>query len=143
MGGHGCGVRGKIYILAIFFPDSIMCLETLKMFSLSVIKCTRFFYCARDKVTKQQQFRIFLKKNCTTETWFSEPRFSEILDLMNKIQLPWSYIHIRFLNRLDLVNMVARSLLLTKSRLFKNWVWIKSKIWQKRVGFYSSNRVFH
>ena len=73
MGGHGCGVRGKIYILAIFFPDSIMCLETLifgvlKMFSLSVIKCTRFFYCARDKVTKQQQFRIFLKKNCTPET---------------------------------------------------------------------------
>ena len=65
MGGHGCGVRGKIYILAIFFPDSIMCLETLifGVHTKNVLafchKMYTFFYCARDKVTKQQQFRIF------------------------------------------------------------------------------------
>ena len=27
----------------------------------------------------------------TPETQFSEPRFSEILDLMNKLQVPFSY----------------------------------------------------
>ena len=27
----------------------------------------------------------------TPETRFSEPRFSEVLDLMNKLQLPFSY----------------------------------------------------
>ena len=26
-----------------------------------------------------------------SEPWFSEPQFSEILDLMNKLQLPFSY----------------------------------------------------
>ena len=30
------------------------------------------------------------KKSGTPETRFSEPQFSEILDLMNKLQLPFS-----------------------------------------------------
>ena len=37
--------------------------------------------------------KIFnLCKKSTPETRFSEPRFSEILNLMNKLQLPFSYI---------------------------------------------------
>ena len=39
----------------------------------------------------------------TSETRFSEPRFSEILDLMNKLQLTFSYFTL-YLHRLDLVN---------------------------------------
>ena len=38
----------------------------------------------------------------TPETRFSEPGFSEILNLMNKFQLPISYFN--SLSRLDLVN---------------------------------------
>ena len=36
-------------------------------------------------------FNFFEKKYKTPKTGFSEPGFSEILDLMNKLQLPFSY----------------------------------------------------
>ena len=34
---------------------------------------------------------LYISEPSTPKTWFSEPRFSEILDLMNKILLPFSY----------------------------------------------------
>ena len=44
----------------------------------------------------------------TPKTRFSEPRFSEILNLMNKLQLPFSYFTLYsdsiLVNRLNLVN---------------------------------------
>ena len=47
-------------------------------------------------------FRDFLYNKRYTETRFSEPRFSEILDLMNKLQIPLSYLNSA--SRLDLMN---------------------------------------
>ena len=42
-----------------------------------------------EKDTKLPTYRMLL--DCIHETRFSEFRFSEMLDLMNKLQLPFSY----------------------------------------------------
>ena len=57
---------------------------------------------------------IWLKKD-TPETQFSEPWFSELLDLMNKLQLPFSYFTL--VKWLNLVNKKGLKTMFTKSRI--------------------------
>ena len=57
----------------------------------------------------------------TPETRFSEPGFSEIFDLMNKLQLPFLYLNslsrLDLVNRLNLVNKKGLTIRFTKSSL--------------------------
>ena len=46
-----------------------------------------FFAPCQGKISRQKAYLGVGKP----KTGFSEPRFSEILDLMNKLQLPFSY----------------------------------------------------
>ena len=57
----------------------------------------------------------------TPKTRFSEPRFSELLDLMNKLQLTffifYSLSRLDLVNRLNLVNKKGLTITFTKSSL--------------------------
>ena len=57
----------------------------------------------------------------TPETRFSEPRFSEVLNLMNELQLPFSYFALYpdliLVNKLNLVNKRGLTTMFIKSNL--------------------------
>ena len=56
-----------------------------------VIICVQYLYNRSSIWPKRLESFVITFFCSTTKTWFSEPRFSEILDLMNKPQLPFSY----------------------------------------------------
>ena len=68
--------------------------------------------------------KVWFEKKNSTKVHPTETRFSEILDLMNKLQLPSSYFAILSkldsVNLLDLVNKRGLTTTFTKSSIFKN-----------------------
>ena len=64
---------------------------------------------------------MFQKLPTTPETRFSEPRFSEVLNLMNELQLPFSYFALYpdliLVNKLNLVNKRGLTTTFIKSSL--------------------------
>ena len=68
---------------------------------------------------------------CIAETQFSEPRFSEILDLMNKLQLPFSY----FTLYPELVNKRGLTAMFTKSSLGCTLYNMAPSLWISKVTF--------
>ena len=67
--------HGGCSVVVVALVLSFACGQIVSQFTFDQVK----------KVTS------ILVENSTLETRFSEPRFSEILDLMNKLQLPFSY----------------------------------------------------
>ena len=62
-------------LLSTLWPDSIPCMD------ISILHIQSFFL----------HFLAYCEAKNTPKTRFSESRFSEILNLMNKLQLPFSY----------------------------------------------------
>ena len=85
----------SVIVLNSMYPEEILQNLSYHIFSECFLKGVKEVAQKSKWKIEYENFGVLCigwhRMRSTTETWISEPQFSEILDLMNKLQLPFSY----------------------------------------------------